>query len=78
MGEVVRSVRRGAPWVRIGEFNVGFYANDRGERAHVHVIRGRARAKLWLDTLAVSQASGFGERDLNQIVRPAEEHLEIL
>jgi Domain of unknown function (DUF4160) len=67
-----------APWFRLGEFNVGFYANDRGERAHVHVIRGRGRAKLWLDSLVISQASGFAERDLNRIARLVEEHLETL
>ena len=65
-----------APSVRIGPYRVRFYASDRGERPHVHVLRDNLMAKIWLDTLSVAENRGFGEREIRQVRRTIRERRE--
>ena len=60
-----------------------FYSHEPGEPAHVHVDRGGATAKVWLDPPAIAGSAGFGAKDLGakdggeviRLVRTHRQHL---
>jgi len=58
--------------LRIGGFRFFFYSNegDPREAVHVHVRRGEAVAKVWLEPdIAIADSYGFDSRTLGEIVR---------
>lgn len=58
-----------APSVRIGPYRVRFYASDRGEPPHVHVLRDNLMTKIWLDSLSVAENRGFSAREVAHVRR---------
>ncbi|HVV93776.1 MAG TPA: DUF4160 domain-containing protein [Hyphomicrobiales bacterium] len=58
---------------RDGAFRAFFYSNEGSPREpmHVHVRRGGAEAKLWLEAgqVTVAESHGFDARTLGDIVR---------
>lgn len=53
--------------LRIGPYRIGFFAADRTEPLHVHVMRERKMAKFWLDDMRLAFNQGFADVELNRI-----------
>ncbi|MBA3897044.1 MAG: DUF4160 domain-containing protein [Sphingomonadaceae bacterium] len=62
--------------LRIGAFRFYFYSHEPNEPHHVHVDRGSATIKIWLDTLEVANSRGFRALEIGGIVALVEEHHE--
>ncbi len=60
--------------LRIGGFRFYFYSHEPNEPPHVHVDRGDATIKLWLDSLEVARSRGFRAHEIGGIVAMVEEH----
>jgi hypothetical protein len=53
-----------SPTIRsIGPYRSFFYADEAGEPPHVHVQRGNALAKFWLQPVALVKSRGFAAHD---------------
>ena len=64
--------------LRSGPYRFFFYAGDGGEPPHVHVERGDAEAKFWLDPIRLERSRGFGRKEINRIRRLVEWNLQEL
>ncbi len=51
-----------------------FYSNNGVEPPHVHIQKGRALAKFWLEPVAQASASGFRAYELREMERLVVEH----
>ncbi|WP_174803966.1 DUF4160 domain-containing protein [Martelella limonii] len=51
-----------------------FYALDRGEPPHVHVVKDDKSLKVWLETMAVARNIGYNDREIERIVSVISEH----
>lgn len=60
--------------LRIGAFRFYFYSHEPNEPPHVHVDRGEATIKLWLDPVEVARSRGFRAHEIGGIVAMVEEH----
>jgi hypothetical protein len=55
--------------LRINGFRFFFYSNENNEPAHVHVEKGDAEGKIWLEpTLEAVYFSGFSSSEQNDIM----------
>ena len=45
-----------------------FYALDRDEPPHVHVVKDGKSLKVWLDSLEVAQNKGYNDRDVARLL----------
>jgi hypothetical protein len=57
-----------------GPYRFFFFASDRNEPVHVHVVRDEHAAKFWLSPVRLSYNYGFGTNELNRIERLVDEH----
>ena len=57
-------------------YRLFFFSIDRGEPMHIHVARGRAYAKFWMQPLALVRSRHFRSHELNELARLLEEHRE--
>jgi hypothetical protein len=55
--------------LRTEGYRVYFYSHEPNEPAHVHVDRGGASAKIWLDPVGLAGNSGFSPRELANVLR---------
>jgi hypothetical protein len=55
-----------------------FYSSDILEPPHVHISRGRKKAKIWLKTLTVEWNRGYSGPELNKLLRIVRENRAIL
>ncbi len=62
------------PTVIIEGYKFRFYAQDRDEPPHMHVLRGGSDAKVWLMTVEVEYACGYHEREINRILELTQTH----
>jgi len=62
----------------INGYKFQFYSADRGEPAHIHVVKAEKRAKIWLNDLNVEWSRHFSPREINQIISILQEHQESL
>ena len=62
------------PTVQIEGFKFRFYSSDGNEPPHVHIIKGEAEAKIWLQPVVVEYNRRYSTRDLNRILRLAHQH----
>ena len=60
--------------MRIGPFRFYFYSHEPNEPPHVHVDRGEATMKLWLEPVKVAKSRGFRAHEIGGIVAMVEEH----
>lgn len=58
--------------LRIGGFRFYFYSHEPNEPPHIHVDRGEATIKVWLDTLEVAKNRGFRAHEFGGIVKMVE------
>jgi hypothetical protein len=60
--------------LRIGAFRFYFYSHEPNEPPHVHIDRGDATIKIWLDSLEVAKSRGFRAHEIGGIVAMVGEH----
>lgn len=60
--------------LRIGAFRFYFYSHEPNEPPHIHVDRGDATIKIWLDDGAVARSRGFRAHEIGGIVAMVEDH----
>lgn len=53
--------------LRSGPYRFFFYSSDGEEPPHVHVQRGQAEAKFWLDPLRLGRSVGYRPSELRRI-----------
>ena len=64
--------------LRIGAFRFYFYSHEPNEPSHVHVDRGDATIKIWLDPVEVAKSRGFRAHEIGGIVAMVEENRTLL
>ena len=60
--------------LRIDGFRFYFFSHEPNEPPHVHVDRGGATIKIWLETLEVARSIGFRAHEISGIVALTEQH----
>lgn len=61
--------------LKLHGFTFKFYSNENGEPPHVHIIKGKAESKWWLDPdLAEEYSDGFKVQELRTIRELLNEH----
>lgn len=60
--------------MRLGSFRLYFYSHEPNEPPHIHVDRGDATIKVWLDPVEVAKSRGFRAHEINAIVAMVDEH----
>jgi hypothetical protein len=53
--------------LRSGPYRVFFYSSDAGEPPHVHVQRGPAEAKFWLNPVRLAHSTGYSPSEVRRI-----------
>jgi hypothetical protein len=61
--------------LRIEGFRFSFFAGDGVEPPHVHVSKGDAAAKIWLQPIRIEYAHGFNPAELRRIRELAFQHV---
>jgi hypothetical protein len=64
--------------MRIGPFRFYLYSHEPNEPPHVHVDRGEATIKVWLEPVDVAKSRGFRAHEIGRIVALVNEHREQL
>jgi hypothetical protein len=59
---------------RIGSVRFFFYSNEGVEPPHIHVEKGNALAKFWLDPVSLASSSRFRGHELRRLKRMVEKH----
>ena len=59
---------------RIGAFRFYFYSHEPNGSPHIHIDRGDATMKVWLDMLEVAKSRGFRAHEIGGIVALVEKH----
>jgi len=54
--------------LRIGAFRFYFFSHEPNEPPHIHVDRGDATIKIWLDPVEVARSRGFRAHEIGGIV----------
>ena len=54
-----------------------FWSGDRAEPPHVHVQKGSAEAKVWLDPVRLQGAIDFRGHEINAVVRKIDEQRDV-
>jgi hypothetical protein len=62
------------PTVIIEGYKFRFYSSDVGEPPHVHVFRGDAVTKIWLQAMTVEYNRGYNQSELNKILKLTRQH----
>ena len=60
--------------LRIRGFKVFFFSEEGSEPVHVHVRKGDAVAKFWLDPVQLEYNDGFKRQELRAIIAILEKH----
>ena len=60
--------------LRIGGFRFYFYSHEPNEPPHVHIDRGDATIKVWLDVVEVAKSRGFRAPEINDLIAMVDEH----
>jgi len=64
--------------LRLGGFRFYFYSHEPNEPPHVHVDKGGASAKVWLNRVELARNIGFKPRDLRTILQYVRDNREQL
>lgn len=60
--------------MRIGAFRLYFFSHEPNEPPHIHIDRGEATIKVWLDVVEVAKSRGFRAHEIGGILTMVEEH----
>ncbi len=66
------------PTILIEGYKFRFYAQDRDEPPHMHVLRGDDDAKVWLYPVELEYAYGYNSREVNRILDLTRQHQDEL
>lgn len=73
--DIWRKRRSDMPTVlRIGGFRFYFFSHEPNEPPHVHIDRGEATMKVWLDTMEIAKSRGFRAHEMTGIIALVAEH----
>lgn len=64
--------------LRIGAFRFYFYSHEPNEPPHIHVDRGEATMKVWLEPIEVARSRGFRAHEIGGIVALVEANRTLL
>lgn len=64
--------------LRLNGYRFYFFSHEPDEPPHVHVDRGGASLKAWLDPVELARNRGFRPREINAILAMVAEHREML
>ena len=64
--------------LRINGFRFYFFSHEPNEPPHVHIDKGDATIKVWLETLEVARSRGFRAHEINGIIAMVAEHRAML
>jgi Domain of unknown function (DUF4160) len=64
--------------LRLNGFRFYFYSHVPNEPPHVHIDKGDATIKVWLDTLDVAKSRGFRAHEIGGIIAMVAEHRAML
>lgn len=64
--------------LRIGAFRFYFYSHEPNEPPHVHVDRGEATIKVWLEIITVAKSRGFRAHEIGGILAMVQDHRQML
>lgn len=59
-------------------FRLYFYSHEPNEPPHVHVDRGEATIKVWLDPVTVAKSRGFRAHEITDILAMVATHRDML
>jgi Domain of unknown function (DUF4160) len=63
--------------LRINGFRFFFYSNENDEPAHIHVEKGDAEGKIWLEpVIAVAYLVGFTRAEESDVMKIVNTHFE--
>lgn len=51
-----------------------FYSHEPNEPPHVHIDKGEATMKVWLESLEVAKSRGFRAHEISGIINMVSEH----
>lgn len=60
--------------LRLDGFRFYFFSHEPNEPPHVHIDKGAATIKLWLDPVAVARSRGFRAHEIGGIIATVEDH----
>jgi len=60
--------------LRIGAFRFYFFSHEPNEPPHIHVDRGSASLKVWLDPVEAARNVGFRAHEIGGILAMVAEH----
>jgi hypothetical protein len=63
--------------LRIGPYRFYFWADERQEPPHIHVVSAEREAKYWLTPIVLSWNKGFRSGELKEIEELITTHLEL-
>ena len=61
--------------LRLDGFRFYFYSHEPNEPPHIHIDKGDATMKVWLDSLEVAKNRGFRAHEIAGIVAMVKQHL---
>ena len=61
--------------VRLNGFRFYFYSHVPNEPPHVHIDKGKATIKVWLDSLEVAKSRGLRAHEISGIIDMLKERL---
>lgn len=64
--------------LREGGFRFFFYSREASEPPHVHVEKGGATAKCWLDPVEIARIQGFNPNERRRILALVGDHRDPL
>ena len=60
--------------LRIGAFRFYFFSHEPNEPPHIHIDRGPASLKVWLEPVEVARNAGFRAHEIGGILGMVEDH----
>lgn len=64
--------------LRADGFRFFFDSSDRPEPVHVHVERGAAIAKVWMEPVRLQNSRGFSSTEIGEIIKHIESNKELI
>jgi Domain of unknown function (DUF4160) len=64
--------------LRIGAFRFYFFSHEPNEPPHIHIDRGSATIKVWLEVVEVAKSRGFRAHEIGGILRMVDENRALL
>jgi hypothetical protein len=60
----------------INGFRFFFYSNENNEPVHIHIIKGDAQAKVWLEPVSIVYMNGFNSKEEKFIMQTIQLNLK--